>query len=295
MGFSLGGVLNTVGGFLGLGPNEGQRPEFNSNYNLPGFNQQYNQYGQLSQQYGNRGAPQARSYTAGGSSFRGDQRALVQGLQADAAGNGPGQQLARMQAQNIADRTFGQQLSAAASARPGMGAAAYQNAAMNAANAQSQVGGNAAMAGVQARLGAMNQLGGVLQGARGQDQELGMFNAQQRQQGSQFNADAQLRQMGLNDQAQLEALRQRLAASQMQQQGGLAYNQHLQNYNVTRMGQPTAGQALLGMAGGLAGGYMQMQGMGGGGGGGGYYGGPPSGAYAPGYNYGSMAGYVPGR
>lgn len=256
--FSIGGVLNEVGESLGLGPNKGTVPTYNDQYNLPGYQQQYGQYGRLASGFGGRQAPQANAFTAGAGSFRADQRGFGRDLRREARGRGIGQQTVRMQAQNMADRALAQQYGMAAGARPGMGGGAYQNAAMNAANAQSRVGEQAAMAGAQMQLGAMNQYGGFLQGARGQDQQLGMFNAGQRQQGSQFNTDAQLRQMGLNDQAQLEALRQRLQAAGMQQQGGLAFNQALQNYNTARMGQPTAGQALLGAGMGAAQMYAGM-------------------------------------
>lgn len=242
-----GGGLSGIGSDLKsfFGPKQTPPPQYGSNYQVPHFDSQYGRYGDLAGSYGRRDAPQATAHQAGNSAFRGDQRRLAHMLMNQAKGRGPGQELVRMQAQGAADRGMQQQMAMANSGRPGMGAMGMRNAMMNSGNMQSQVGGQAAMAGLQAQLGAANQLGDVLSGARGQDQQLGMFNAGQRQQGSQFNADARLRQMGLNDQAQLEALRQRLQLSGMQQQGGLTYEQLLNQHKLGQMGQPTLGQQLL--------------------------------------------------
>lgn len=241
---------------LASGPGGGAPFDYGSRYKVPHFNSQYGQYADLSRDFAHRDAPSANSYTAGTSNFRGDQNQLARMLMKQAQGRGPGQQLVRMQAQGAADRGMQQQLSMANSGRPGMGAMGMRNAMMNSGNIQSQVGGQAAVAGLQAQLGAANQLGGVLQGARGQDEQLRMFNAGQRQQGSQFNADAQLRQMGLNDQAQLEALRQRLQLSGMQQQGGLTYEQLRNQYRLGQMQQPTFGDQLMSGGASLGAAYL---------------------------------------
>lgn len=250
---AVGGGL--IGAFGGGGDGE-YRPTYSNRYNLPGFKDHYGDYGRAYDRFGSRVAPQAGTFTARESDFRQNQLSLGRQLAREAQGRGVGQQVVRQQANDVANRAMAQQYGMAASARPGMGGAAYTNAAMNAANAQSAVGGQAAMAGAHMQLGAMGQYGQFLQGARGQDLSRYQFNAQQRQQGSQFNADAQLRQMGLNDQAQLEALRQRLAASQMQQQGGLAYQGHLAGYNTAQAGQPGLGDQLMGLGGGALGGYF---------------------------------------
>lgn len=167
----------------------------------------------------------------GDSAFYGDQRNLASLLAAEAQGKGVGQQLVRQQAQGAADNALRQQLAMAASARPGMGAMAYRNAAMNAGNAQSAIGGQAAQAGGQMALQAQGQYGNMLQGARDQD----------------------LRLMGLNDQRQLELLNQELRLRGMQQQGGQAYEQNRLGRYTGVLGTPTEGEQALGaIAGGAA-------------------------------------------
>lgn len=248
------GGFGEVGKFFG--PRQTKQPTYGSHYQVPHYSDQYTQYGRLANSYDDRNAPRANAYTAGESGFRGNQSQLAHMLMRQAQGHGPGQKLVRMQAQQAADRGMQQQMAMANSGRPGMGAMGARNAMMNSGNIQSQVGGQAAMAGLQAQLGATNQLGSVLQGARGQDLQRGMFNAGQQQQGSQFNADAQLRQMGLNDQAQLEALRQRLQLGGMQQQGGLTYEQLLAQHRLGKMGQPTFGQQLMSGGASLGAAYL---------------------------------------
>lgn len=245
--FGIGSVLGGASDFLGLSPYKGKAPEYNEHYQLPGFQSQYDQYGNMANKFGGRQAPQMRE-----SDFRGDQRGLVNMLNAQARGHGPGQELVRRQAQNIADRGAQQQMAMAKAQAPGMGAQSARNAAFGAAQLQSGVGGQAAQAGLQAQLGAIGQLGQVTGQARGQDLARGQANMQ-----------SQLQSRGMNDQAQLEALRQRLQASGMQQQGGLAYEQNAANYQAARMAQPTGAQTMLGMAQGAGTAYL-MGGMGGG-------------------------------
>ncbi len=258
VGAVAGGLIGGAAGLFGGGgeqysPNRGA-------FNVPDYQHQYSRYGQLGQQYAGRQAPQAGAFTAGPSWYEAGQRRFGNQLALEAQGRGVGQQVVRQQAQDMADRGTSQQLAMAASARPGAGAGAYQNAAFNAGNMQSAVGGQAALAGGQMQLGAMNQYGGFLQGARGQDQQQNMFNAGQRQNNSQFNVDAQLRQMGLNDQSQLEALRQRLQLSGMQQGGAMGY----EGMRAGQPVQPGWGDQLLGMGGGAAGAYFNRAGTSGG-------------------------------
>lgn len=153
-------------------------------------------------------------------------------LQQEAMGKGIGQQLVRQQAQAQSDSILRQQLAQAAAARPGMGAMAARNAAFNAGNAQSVVGGQAAMAGGQMALNAQNQL-----------------------------TDAELRLRGLNDQRQLEMLRQRLALQQAQQQGGMGYeSQRGQRYGaLIGANAPTQTERTMGGIQGALGSYMQYQ------------------------------------
>lgn len=240
---AVGGAL--IGGLMGGfgGGNKASTPEYNNRYNLPGFQSQYDAYGRLAGHYDRR-----KPWQINESGFRPDQQALVKMLQQQAAGRGPGQELVRMQAQQMADRSAAQQL-AASQGQVGGGAMAARNAALGTAAAQSQVGGQAAMGGLAAQLGATEQLGGVLQGARGQDLARNTTNA---------NLGMQNRQ--LNQEAQLEALRQRLIASQMQQQGGLEFNRNASGYNQALLNVPTLGDKLMGMGAGFGQAYMTRKG-----------------------------------
>jgi hypothetical protein len=214
-GAQLGGVFDRRRG--GMDPNA---------FGVPKFGQQYGQYSRMA------GADQRVAPQASESGFRGNQVNLAAMLEAQARGEGPGQALVRLQAQQAADRAAAQQMAMARGSRPSAGPGMALGAAQNAANLQSQVGGQAAMGGLAAQLGAIDQLGGVLQGARGQDLQRNMFNA-----------DTRLRQMGLDDQRQLELLRQRLALSELQQRGQMGYQQGMLGAN---MMTPTGGERLLG-------------------------------------------------
>ena len=190
----------------------------------PGFDKQWRDYTDT-----NRGAGPRRGFESG-VGFRDYQKDLLNSLQRDAAGNGPGQALVRMQAQQAADRGSAQQLAMGASARPGQAGMAGTNAAFNSANMQSAVGGQAAQAGLQARLAATGQLG--------------QFSGQARR--------GDLDQMGLNDQTQLEALRQRLQLSGMGQQGEQWW-QGMQNQNRQfEAAQPSGWERGIGAGVGIA-------------------------------------------
>lgn len=207
-GAAAGGVIGGALGMFGGGGADSVVHD-RSMYELPDYQNQYNQYGALAGQYSNRAAPLARQ-----SGYATQQRMFGNQLQNEAQGRGIGQELVRRQAQQASDQAAQQQFAQAAGGPSSMQALGQRNAAMNAGNAQAAVGGQAALAGGQMQLGAMNQYGQFLQGARGADDAM-----------SQFNAGQQLQSRGMNDQAQLEALRQRLAASGQQQQGRTAYEQ----------------------------------------------------------------------
>lgn len=217
-----------------------------ANYNLPGFHGMTSDYNQALA----AGAPQS-----GMSSFRGDQARLARMLAAQASGHAeaPGQRLARMEAQAMADRGAAQQMAMAQGGRGGMGALAGRNAAMNAAQIQSRAGQQSAMGGLAAQMGAQQQLSGVLAGARGQDISQ-----------SQFNANLQF-------QNQAEMMRQRLMAAQMQQQGMMGYDAAKGGKWAVQQGQPSTGDQLMGMGIGAVNAYTGMKSAGiiGGGGGGG--------------------------
>lgn len=244
-GAAAGGVL---GGALGLfgGSLDRSRGGFDSgSFNLPHYDSQYGQYQRIADQ--RRQAPQG-AY----SGFRGNQQQLIGQLESQVAGRGPGQELVARHAQDQADMVLRQQLAASQSARPGMGAQAAFGAAQAGGQAVSAAGGQRVMGGLQAQLNAIGQLGGALDSARGADEQMNMFNV-----------DARLRQLGLDDQRQMEALRQALAASQSQQQGRIAYEQGRMGIN---MATPTGGERMLGALQG-AGQMLMTRGAGGGGGG----------------------------
>lgn len=111
----------------------------------------------------------------------------------------------------------GQQMGLAAGARPAMGAAAARQASMNVANAQAGMAGQQAIAGIQERAAAEQQLGNAILGARNQ--------ALQGALGGQQNAIG-----GYNNIEQARTGRYQAVA-----------------------GQPTEGEQLLSMAGGVAG------------------------------------------
>lgn len=143
------------------------------NFNLPGYQQQYDQYGQYA------GA-------RGGSEFRGGQQQLGNILAAEANGNGVGQRLVGMQARQAADRASAQQFAALSGARPGQQAMASRNAMLGTALAQSAVGEQAALGSAQMTLGAQGAYSQHLQGARNSDDQMLAEMLKQRQQAAAY-------------------------------------------------------------------------------------------------------------
>lgn len=185
IGAGAGGLLSLLGG----GPSEEeQRME---EYRKQIMNRQAPQLGPIS--------------NAATSDFRGNQQGLVQRLEAMANGQGPS--LAGEQLKAATDRNMAQQSSIAQSGR---GNATLAN--LVAANNMQNLGQGAAQQAAAARIGeqqmALGQLGGAIQGGRGQDEALGQFNAQQNNFGNQANLEAKLRTMGLNDAAILNVMNQ---------------------------------------------------------------------------------------
>lgn len=199
---------------------------------VPGFDRLNNRFNDLEHGYENRAAPQI-----GPSQYDAGQAALGQQLAREAGGNGIGQGLIRAQAQGQADRGMQQQMAMAAGARPGQSALATRGAMMNAGAMNAQVGGQSAQAMGQYQLGAQGQYGQFLQGARGQDDQRG-----------QANADARLRQLGLNDDSQMKALSQRLQLSQMQQQGGQNYLNRVDQWKAREAAKPSGWEQAAGLA-----------------------------------------------
>jgi hypothetical protein len=255
IGAGIGAVAGGLLGGFGGGGAQPYRPDM-GRFVLPGFTSQYGTYGRLAGAAGGRQAPQMAGAQMGESGFRGGQQSLVRMLQQQASGKGPGQALVRMQAQDTADRALKQQLALQAGAAPGGGANAARTAALAGGQLQSAVGGQAAQAGLQAQLGAMGQLGGVLDNARGQDLARAQANMQSQLGTQQGNLTAQMQQTGMNDEKQLELLRQRLAASGMQQQGTMNYEQ-LKAGSANQMAgiqaqQPSFADRTMGQISGLA-------------------------------------------
>lgn len=201
---------------------------------VPHFGQQYGQYSNLGRGFAGRDP-----YVSG---FRGGQQHLGSLLAQEARGQGVGQQLVGMQARQAADRASAQQFGAVAGARPGMQAMASRNAMLGSALAQSAVGEQAAMGSAQMTLGAQSQYGNFLQGARGQDEATAMAQRQ------------------LNDQSQLEAYRQRLQLSGMQQSGAMTAEQLRAQRYAALMGAPTQSEIVLGGLTGLGGAAFGMGG-----------------------------------
>lgn len=223
-GTAIGAGLGAGLGWLGQ-RDAGKKKE---GVQVPHFQPQYDQYTALSHQADRRGAPLAKM----NGFFRDEQIGLTNMLRGQANGQGPGQQLVAAHAQAQADQAHRQQLSAAQSARPGMGAAAAFHAAQAGGQAQSAVGQQRVMGGLQAQLNAIGQLGNVTAQGRGMDDNM-----------KQFNAGQHLQNRTMNDARALELLRQRMALSTAQQGGGIAL-----------AGQPSAFERTLGMGMGA----MQM-------------------------------------
>lgn len=158
----------------------------------------------------------AGTSSAATSDFRGNQQALIDRLEAQANGTAPS--IVDAQLRQATDRNTALQQSMAQSGR---GNATLANiVAANNSNNYGQQAAQTAVAGrLQEQQQANAQLSGTLQGARGQDEGLSVFNAGQTNQSNQFNAqqqnfanqsnlEAKLRTMGLNDAAILNVMNQ---------------------------------------------------------------------------------------
>lgn len=209
-----GGIDKTAfGGYLpgGPGPDDPTRTggEYGgingNNFNLPGYNTIQDRNNGYINQIDQRGQ----------SGFRPGQGELARMLLERARGRGPsvGEETLRQQ-NEMAQR---QQLALAAGANPANAAMAQRLASEGAANASVGLGGAAALT----RATEANQAAGLA----------GQVFGQGRQQDITGQA--------MNDQARAELLRQGLAASQAQQQGGQAYEQNRTQRYATAMGAPT--------------------------------------------------------
>lgn len=211
-GAVIGGGIGLLSGLFGNEDQDKQRQMIEDYYN----------------QVKNRQTPQAGPASqASYSDFRGNQKSLVNRLEAMANGQGPS--LAAQQFQQATDRNVASQQAVANSGRGG--ALAQVTAANNIAGLGAQQAQGSAIARTGEELGAIGQLGGVINQGRTADENLGMFNAGQRNSMAQANLEAQLKAMGYNDQA----IAQIIAA-----QGGM-------------QGQKTTGDAILAGGAGMYG------------------------------------------
>lgn len=184
VGTAIGGVAGgLLGGLGGLFGNQG---------GIPGSEEEMRRLQALADMYGGRTAPQMEN-----SAFRGNQQALVRMLEEQASGGGPSQAAAMLAA---ATERNSRAAASRAAGTTGPNAALAQFQAQNTiGNLGAQSAQDAAAARIAEMNAARNQLGLVLQGARGQDESVG-----------QNNLEAKLRQMGINDQAQLQAIMQKI-------------------------------------------------------------------------------------
>lgn len=220
-----GGLLGGLGSYFG---GQGPAPGAQDLEKLRAF------YDQMSQQGGVQLPPAAQ---AGQSGFRDNQANLISQLEALSQGRGPS--LASQMLQQQTNQATENQYAQAAGAR-GNPALANRQAMNNAAQLQSQAGAQMANARVAEQLGALQQLGLGIYGARGQDEGLSQFNAGQTNQ----MATEQGRLGQMNNQIRLQALQQMMSGAM--QQG--AYQAQ----------QPGVGDYLMAFGGGLG----QMRGFG---------------------------------
>jgi hypothetical protein len=186
-------------------------------------------YGSFYDEVSGRTAPQlGPAHQAGYSSFRENQAGLVNRLEAMARGEGPS--VSREMLKEATDRNVAQQQAMAQSGQ-GNAALAAQQASSNATRLGAGTAQSAALGRVQEQIGATNQLGLTLYGARGADEDMNRYNTGARNQRDQFNVGAQMDMYGLNDRARLMALQG--------QAGGQA--------------QPGLGSSIMGAGAGLAG------------------------------------------
>jgi hypothetical protein len=162
---------------------------------------------QLAQKYGRMQAPQAGPASqAGMSGFRQNQAGLVSQLEAMGRGEGPS--AAQIQMREAMDRAAGAQASAAAGAggRGVNAGAALRGAMNNTAAIQAQGARDTATLRAQEQFNALQQLGQVVGQGRGQDEQLGMFNAGQQNDMTRANLQAAMQTLGISTEAELKAL-----------------------------------------------------------------------------------------
>lgn len=135
-------------------------------------------------------APQSGpAFQADYSGFRGNQSNLINQLEAMSQGRGPS--LATEQLKAATDRNVSQQQALAQSGY-GNATAAAMGAQNNSANLGAQAAQQAAQARIQEQMGALQQLGINIYGARNADEGVNQFNAGQSNQNQWRNLEGQL-------------------------------------------------------------------------------------------------------
>lgn len=195
---SVTGALGSIGDAL-TGHNDFHASQYNVNGNAyvdPNAYANKVKLDALNAQRQGMVTPQAANATsdlANAGQDRGQQQSLIQALQAQAAGQGPS--LAQMQMQRGLSQAIAAQHAQAASARgisPGM---AQRLASQGSAQLAGQAANDAAMLRMQEQMQAQGQLGGALQGMRGQD--IGL--AQNNQNFNLANAGLRIQDQGQKD------------------------------------------------------------------------------------------------
>jgi hypothetical protein len=168
----------------------------------------------LAEGYRQRQAPQMGAAAQSGySDFRRNQAGLVSQLESMARGEGPS--AAALQMREAMDRAAGSQASGVAGAggRGVNAGAAFRNASNNTAAIQAQGARDTATLRAQEQMNAVGMLGQAVAQGRAADENNNQFNAGQTNQVAQANLDAKLRALGINTQAELQALQSAMGAA----------------------------------------------------------------------------------
>jgi hypothetical protein len=231
MGFSLSDLnplpyLSDIGGKISGELNESPQDRFDQasqnnpfgQIGSPGafgnqeqFNQNSNTNNGLMGMFLDQQGPESQ-FTAGAGTLLGQ-------LGQTAAGNGPGQEMASNMANQQAERSNALQMGAANSARGAQGALAARGAAQNMANIGTGAAQAATQGGLQAQLGAQQQMSGLLQGLRGQDLRTGIQAQQLRQTGALGAQEMNMSNSKLQQDAMIERERQRTQRANQYSQG----------------------------------------------------------------------------
>jgi hypothetical protein len=188
IGGLLGGAVGGIAGLFGGDPQADQRKRWEDFYN----------------QTGGRTAPQlGPAHQAGYSGFRANQSNLINRLEAMSRGEGPS--ISREMLNEAMDKNTRNQSAMAQSGR-GNAALMAQNMQNNVGMLNAEANQSAAMGRVQEQMGAMQNLGLNIHGARGADEDMNRYNTTGRNRRDEFNVGNQMGMYEMNDRARLMAL-----------------------------------------------------------------------------------------